>query len=331
MSILLSPCFSGVHITGYWERKPQKPNRVMSTINVKQTNTSLRPADWTRKDIENQGLPRYSADDLQSIRTELLEGAGFVLVDGCVSRGHETVESAGEDFRRFGSALGRVLEQNVKRETLVEIADFSDVDAFDDRGYRSPGELTPHTDPPPMLALFCMNAARSGGENRLVSAESIRNRFRSECPELLSVLEKGFTFYLPNETEQGAGSFSKPIPTLIDGPGGLSCVYYRPYIEKAVEKSGTPLTDIEREALDRFDRYSTDPDLQIVYGLKPGEALILNNYRVLHARDSYEDWPEKSQRRRLLRLWLNADWLPDPPEAHAMRRDPMAAKRERTF
>lgn len=277
--------------------------------------------------MERIGPPRYAFTDLAGIRAELRDGAGFVLADGCIDDGMDDIEAAGRTFRQFGEALGYLLPQNVKQETLVEIADFSDEDAFDDRGYRSPGELTPHTDPPPMLALHCLKAARFGGENQLVSAESIRNRFQAECPDLLPVLETGFMYFLADEVVQGAGVLRGPIPALIDGPGGLSCVYYRPYIEKAASQPGITLTEPERAALDHFDRFSTNPDLQIRFVLKPGETLVLNNYRVLHARDSYEDWPQKSRRRRLLRLWLNADWMPEPPDAHAMRRDPMAAKR----
>ncbi len=307
--------------------KPQKVFQVMSRSHAAATDPVLHRMDWTRTDIEDKGLPRFNSEDITQIRAELRDGAGFVLVDGCGGDAAGGIDAIGSAFYQFGAALGHLLQQNLKQETLVEIADFSDEDAFDDRGYRSPGELTPHTDPPPMLALHCVTPARTGGCNFLVSAESIRNRFRSECPDLLTVLEKGFMYFLPNEAEQGAGIFRGPIPALIDGPGGLSCVYYRPFIERAAERSGTPLSALETEALNRFDRYATDPDLQISLTLQPGETLVLNNFRVLHARNAYEDWPEKSKRRRLLRLWLNADWMPAPPASHAMRSDPMAAKR----
>lgn len=277
--------------------------------------------------MESRGLPRFNIDEQARIQAELADGAGFVLIEGC-NAGHEgDAEEAGIALRRLGESLGYLLPQNIKNETLVEIADFSDVDAFDDRGYRSPGELTPHTDPPPMLALHCVRAARTGGENRLVSAESIRRRFRAERPDLLPVLETGFMYYLPDESVQGAGVFRGPMPALIDGPGGLSCVYYRPFIDRAVAQSGKALSAREKEALDCFDQYAADDDLQIRFTLQPGETLILNNFRVLHARDNFEDWPEKSRRRHLLRLWLNADWMPEPPACHAMRSDPMAAKR----
>ena len=271
--------------------------------------------------MERLGLPRYAADDLPGIRSELRDGAGFALVRDVVSHSAD----AGDCLTRFGQALGRLLPQNAKQEVLVEIVDFSDEDEFDDRGYRSPGELNPHTDPPPMIVLLCLRPARHGGTNRLVSADSIREAIRKENVDLLPVLEEGFAFFMPDETTPGAGRSRDVIPVLIDGPGGMSCIYYRPFIERAAEVAGAPLSGKSVAALDLFDHFANDPGLQVQHTLVAGEALILNNYRVLHARDEYEDWPEKAKRRYLLRLWLDADWLPEPPQAHAGRRNPMAA------
>lgn len=281
----------------------------------------LAPKAWRRRDMESRGLPFYSADDLSRIKSELRDGAGFALVRGIAAESAD----AGACLLRFGQALGRLLPQNAAQETLVEIADFSDEDAFDDRGYRSPGELHPHTDPPPLIVLLCLRPARVGGTNRLVSANTIRQEIENKRPEFLPVLEAGFAFFMPDEKTPGGGRSRDVIPILIDGPGGLSCIYYRPFIERAAAVNGTKLAGNSIAALDYFDRCASDPDLLITYTLDSGEALILNNYRVLHARDEYEDWPEKGRRRHLLRLWLDADWLPDPPPAHAGRRNPMAA------
>jgi alpha-ketoglutarate-dependent taurine dioxygenase len=102
-------------------------------------------------------------------------------------------------------------------------------------------------------------------------------------------------------------------------------VYYRPFIERAAEAAGVPLPRKSVEALDTFDRFANEADLRVEFTLNPGETLILNNFRVLHARDDFVDWPDKNKRRCLLRLWLDADWLPDPPPPHAGRRNPMSA------
>jgi hypothetical protein len=38
-----------------------------------------------------------------------------------------------------------------------------------------------------------------------------------------------------------------------------------------------------------------------------GDVQLISNHTVLHARTQYEDWPETSRRRHLLRLWLSLE------------------------
>ena len=38
--------------------------------------------------------------------------------------------------------------------------------------------------------------------------------------------------------------------------------------------------------------------------LEPGDLLLANNRKVMHARQDYEDYPEHDRRRHLLRLWM---------------------------
>lgn len=296
-------------------------------MQLQKANRRLTPTNWRHRDFVRLGLPRYTADNLAGIKSELRDVAGFALVHDLIDT-LESVHDVDESGRRlllFGQNLGRLLPQNARQEQLVQIADFSDEDAFDDRGYRSPGELNPHTDPPPLIVLFCLRSAQRGGANRLVGAETIRDAIQDENPELLPVLEAGFPFFMPDEKIKGSGRIREALPVLLDGPGGISCVYYRPFIERAAEVAGVPLPSQSIEALDLFDRFANEADLRVEFTLKPGETLILNNYRVLHARDDFVDWPDKNKRRCLLRLWLDADWLPDPPPPHAGRRNPMTA------
>jgi hypothetical protein len=38
----------------------------------------------------------------------------------------------------------------------------------------------------------------------------------------------------------------------------------------------------------------------------PGDVQLISNAKILHARESFEDWPEAGRRRHLLRLWPTA-------------------------
>jgi hypothetical protein len=41
--------------------------------------------------------------------------------------------------------------------------------------------------------------------------------------------------------------------------------------------------------------------------------VVINNYTVLHARTKFTEFPEPERRRRLVRLWLDADGFRDVP------------------
>jgi len=38
--------------------------------------------------------------------------------------------------------------------------------------------------------------------------------------------------------------------------------------------------------------------------IQPGEVSLINNMTVLHSRSAFEDWPDGTRKRLLLRLWL---------------------------
>ena len=46
------------------------------------------------------------------------------------------------------------------------------------------------------------------------------------------------------------------------------------------------------------------PDLQVEFGLEPGQMYFINNRWILHNRTAFVDHPELEQRRHLVRLWL---------------------------
>ena len=78
-------------------------------------NNGQIPANWTQKDIQNSGLPRYAADDLDGIVSELSNGAGFTLVQGLAPTPEviSDVEECGIRLQKFGQDLGRLLPQNL--------------------------------------------------------------------------------------------------------------------------------------------------------------------------------------------------------------------------
>ena len=107
---------------------------------------------------------------------------------------------------------------------------------------------------------------------------------------------------------------------LSEWEGELSVVFLRAYIEMAAKELGTPLTDMEREALDCFEEVARRPDVKLEFTLEPGEAIFFNNCTMLHNRTAFEDGPDPARKRHLLRLWLMLDGRrPLAPAVHAYK------------
>jgi len=263
--------------------------------------------------IEAQGTGESARDE---IRLALRE-RGFALVRGLGAPADG--ESFKATYRRFGDSLGTVVKQNLRGSMLEDICNFSDVDGFDNRGYRSGGELSMHTDPPTLLTLYCVRPARSGGANHLVSIDAIHREIEARRPDLLPALYESYHYWEPSELEAGMGTVSnwrRPVFTRRDGR--VSCLYYRPFIERAAAESGLALTPQQVAAFDCFDAVANDPRFMIEVPLAAGDCIVLHNRAVMHARTDYEDWPERDRRRHLLRLWIDAPEIRPAAPAHCV-------------
>jgi len=67
------------------------------------------------------------------------------------------------------------------------------------------------------------------------------------------------------------------------------------------------VSEEERELLDLYEQIASSPDLYLDMNFEPGDVQLISNHTVLHSRTEYEDWPDPSRRRHLLRLWLSLE------------------------
>jgi alpha-ketoglutarate-dependent taurine dioxygenase len=235
---------------------------------------------------------------------------GFAIIESPPSElSGEAIERRSDQLLAFGDTLGVPVAQSPRRALVEDVKDYSDVDEHDDnRGYRSGGELTPHSDPPTLILLHCLQPARTGGESSLVSVASIVERMEQRAPgsvdELFAPLPDWSVAGQYGISEEGPAPHHRPVLTRHEGV--LSCVLYRPYIERAAEAIGAPLSPAQRAALDLFEECSASHDLTLRFVLQPGQTLVLHNRSVLHARTDFVDWPELDRRRHLLRMWIDA-------------------------
>ena len=248
---------------------------------------------------------------------ERLGTYGFALLRGLGSGDREHCAAT---LLTLSRQLGSVVPQSPRGELVEDVRDFSDVDERDDRGYRSRGELSPHSDPTTLIALHCLRPARQGGESYIVSVRALHDAIERQRPDLLQTLYGNFPHWRVEGAygQQEAGPDAQGRPIFARQHDRVSCVIYRPFVELAAEALAKPLSESQIEALDLFETLANDERLALRFTLAPGDTLILHNRTALHARTDYEDWPEPERRRHLLRTWIDAPaTFPVKPE-HAL-------------
>jgi hypothetical protein len=75
----------------------------------------------------------------------------------------------------------------------------------------------------------------------------------------------------------------------------------------ADEDANIVISELGHEALEYLEARAARSDLHIEFTLDVGEAIVANNFTVLHARSAFEDRSDSDRKRHLLRLWLAAD------------------------
>jgi len=251
---------------------------------------------------------------LEQLKEKLLHGIGFEVLRGLPVTEYDQ-EFAATIFCGIGAHLGSARSQNAQGHILGHVRDTgaSSRDT-NTRIYQTAERQSFHTDSADIVGLLCLRDAREGGESLLVSALTIYNRMREECPDLLLRLFDPIATDRRGEVPPGAKPFME-IPVLNWHGGKLTVFYQRQYIESAQRfDEAMRLTEEHIEALNRFDALANDPDLHVRMRLQPGDMQFVYNHSQLHDRTDFVDWPDPTRRRHLMRLWLSPEGdrvLPD--------------------
>jgi hypothetical protein len=264
-------------------------------------------------------LPTLAPRLRQRVRTDVLDGRGFLLLRGLpVERW--SIRQAATAFFGLGSHLGKARSQNGKGHVLGHVQDLGlDVKDPNVRIYQTHERQTFHTDSCDIVGLLCLKTARSGGLSALVSSTTIFNEMRRRRPDLLPRLFEPIATDRRGEVPEGQKPYFE-IPVFNWHAGYLTALYQRQYIDSAQRFADAPrLTPAHVEALDLFDQLANDPGLNMFMEFRPGDIQLVHNHTVLHDRTSFVDWPEPQRRRHLLRLWLAADQARPLPAYFAQR------------
>ena len=158
---------------------------------------------------------------------------------------------------------------------------------------------------PRWVGLVCIRQAPVGGGSRLTSAVAIHDHLSKVHPELLGRLKRLFyrDVVTPGVMDRKAAIEKNVFPIFTDAIDGPTLRYMRYWIEKGHERIGKPLDPIDTEAFDALDEALNNPEFRHDFAMMPGDILLIDNHKVAHDREAYEDDPAAP--RLLARLWLN--------------------------
>ena len=257
----------------------------------------LAMADVTRDDFPLPVLGPFLAELESTVRT----GRGFALLRG-IPVARYTDEEVFLIKWGIGTHLGDKVSQNSYGDLLGHVYDHKrDPDETRTRGYQTSGELRFHVDRADMTSLLCLRRGRAGGLSRVVSSMSVHNAILARHPELLPPLYEGVP-YIHIEEAGEMRSWKEPVFSVADGV--LSCSIRRNTVQKAIERSGIVMSELETAALRCFDTLAEDPEFMLEMELLPGDIQFVNNYTILHGRSAFVDGPKPATKRHLVRLWL---------------------------
>ena len=257
-------------------------------------NRGLRFPDFTRDDFPIGHTLSQLLEDLAEV---LENGRGFALWRGLpVDRYSE--EELNAVYYGLGLHLGLPVCQNPRGDLLGEVMAVGDPQDIRTRVYQTNLYLPYHSDPSDVVGLLCVRKAKRGGVSSLVSVARIYNEILEKHPEYLGLFYRLFYFEHLCEPEPSLS------PIFSYHQGKLSCRYLRQYLELGCSIKGVPLSKVDTEALDCFDRIMHLPDIRVDMLMEPGDLQFANNYAVLHSRTDFEDHEDLAHRRRMLRLWL---------------------------
>lgn len=241
---------------------------------------------------------------LAATKSQIIDGLGIGLVTGVPVERYTTAEAAAA-FWGIGLRVGEPVSQNYKGHVLGHVCDLHGATREGNaslRAYHTAGELGYHTDSSDIVALMCLRQAKSGGGNRLASLVAVYNEMLRRRPDLVAELVKPWYRDRRNEIPPGKGPYFA-LPIFNFAQGYFSASWQNYYTRSAQRFPELPrFTARQLEALDMIDTLCDE--LCYVNRLAPGDIVFMHNHVMAHARDEYEDWPERERKRHLLRLWL---------------------------
>ena len=168
---------------------------------------------------------------LDRLRAEVLDGRGFVLLRGLPVEDRPIAASA-TAFWGIGTYFGSARSQNAQGHLLGHVYDLGKgLSATNPnlRSYATAERQNFHIDRCDVVALLCLQRAKSGGLSSIVSSMAVHNVMAARRPDLLDRLYQPFPIDRRGEVPEGKARFYE-APVFNKHEGYVSVLYSRLHI-----------------------------------------------------------------------------------------------------
>lgn len=253
-----------------------------STFALEDLRAASEPAPWS--DVRQEQAKRLwripappSAHDWSDFREDPLPGLrelaleGYVLLTGVGTRERTVLEVA--------QAFGFVRTTNYGDLFDVRVEPSPVNLAFTSRGI-GPHTDNPYRDPVPTLQLLhCLSNSAQGGESGLVDGFAAAAALREQDPgafRTLSTTPVGYEY----------GGLRTHLPIIgLDAVGRIREIRFN---NRSMRVPRLPADSGFYPAYRRFAALLNDPGARLRLTLRPGDCLVFDNTRLLHARTAFE-------------------------------------------
>ena len=229
-------------------------------------------------------LPTARLGDIQQDEVALRDWLGDLVTYGFAHLSDGPVEDG--VLMKVVDLFGYVRETNYGRHFEVRTEINPTNLAYTGLGLQAHTD-NPYRDPVPTIQiLYCLESSAAGGDNMVVDGFAAARRLRDENAAWFDVLADHcarFEYAGGNDTRLVA---RRPMIELAPD-GELVGIRFN-------NRSAAALTDIPFEAMKTYyDAYRRlgeiidDPAMEVSFRLEPGECFVVDNTRVLHAREAY--------------------------------------------
>ena len=240
------------------------------------------------------------------VTCRLEETSGAVLID------RFPAERYTDDQHRllcglFASMVAPLMAQDFSGTTLYDVMDKRVDPGIPVRRSVTNLRQDYHTDggwvatPARHIGLYCIRNAQTGGYSRVTSLLAAYDSLSQTHPDAMRCLSRPHPWDRQGEHDKDELPYAMN-PVFVKSDEGFLARFYESYVRNGYQKMGTPI-DSETDAALTLLAKTLDEQQNIRFLLEAGQFQYVNNYTLVHGRESFEDSPADPTGRRLIRVW----------------------------